>query len=263
MLSAKLRQAAFVSSLLPTLLAASLPFSSHFGQGQQTAAQPAPPANAKPLAYFTDIAAKAGLTMQNVFGGVTTKKYIIETTGTGVAIFDYDGDGWPDIFIVNGTKLEGSPAGQQRRPIIFIATITTAPSPTSPRKPGWRTPDGDKACASAITTTTGTPDLYVTYYGKNVLYHNNGNGTLHRCQRKSRRGRRRQSLGHRLRLRRLRSRRPSRPHGRELRRFRFIDRARSRRSRHVSLERCAGDVRPARIARREKYPVPQSRRRHV
>ncbi|HEV7511370.1 MAG TPA: hypothetical protein VGO27_06705, partial [Candidatus Acidoferrum sp.] len=53
------------------------------------------------LANFSDIAEKAGLTAVNVFGGVDTKKYIIETTGTGVAIFDYDNDGWPDIFIVN------------------------------------------------------------------------------------------------------------------------------------------------------------------
>src|SRR6185437_3691002 len=59
------------------------------------------------VADFEDIAAKAGLTMMNIFGGVDTKKYIIETTGTGVAIFDYDNDGWPDIFIVNGTTLEG------------------------------------------------------------------------------------------------------------------------------------------------------------
>jgi hypothetical protein len=59
--------------------------------------------------YFTDVAAKAGLTMTNVFGGLDTKKYIIETTGTGVAIFDYDNDGWPDIFLVNGTTLEGFP----------------------------------------------------------------------------------------------------------------------------------------------------------
>src|ERR1700732_317451 len=57
-----------------------------------------------PVANFTDVAEKAGLTMQDVFGGVNTKKYIIETTGTGVAIFDYDNDGWLDIFIVHGTK---------------------------------------------------------------------------------------------------------------------------------------------------------------
>src|SRR5215467_8767333 len=56
--------------------------------------------------HFTDIAEKAGLTMRNVFGGVDTKKYIVETTGTGAAVFDYDNDGWPDIFVVNGTTLE-------------------------------------------------------------------------------------------------------------------------------------------------------------
>src|SRR6266704_6047314 len=61
------------------------------------------------IAHFTDIAEKAGLTMINVFGGVDSKKYIIETTGTGVAIFDYDNDGWPDIFLVNGTRVEGFP----------------------------------------------------------------------------------------------------------------------------------------------------------
>ena len=69
----------------------------------------APPSQ---IANFTDVAEKAGLTAQNIFGGLDTKKYIIETTGNGVAIFDYDNDGWPDIFLVNGTKLEGFPAGQ-------------------------------------------------------------------------------------------------------------------------------------------------------
>src|SRR5262249_30128967 len=66
------------------------------------------PAKATVSANFIDVAEKAGLKMVNVFGGKYTKKYIIETTGTGVAIFDYDNDGWPDIFIVNGTTLEGN-----------------------------------------------------------------------------------------------------------------------------------------------------------
>jgi len=57
-----------------------------------SATEPANPAPA-PIAYFTDVAEKSGLTMVNVFGGTETKKYIIETSGTGVAIFDYDNDG--------------------------------------------------------------------------------------------------------------------------------------------------------------------------
>src|SRR5215467_5877798 len=75
---------------------------------QQAAAISSP----KSAANFVDIAEKAGLTMKNVFGGVDTKKYIIETTGTGVTIFDYDNDGWPDIFFVNGTTLEDMKAGK-------------------------------------------------------------------------------------------------------------------------------------------------------
>src|SRR5258708_14082872 len=69
-------------------------------------------ANAKPIAHFTDIAQKAGLTAPVIFGGENTKKYIIETTGTAVATFDYDNDGCPAIFVVNGTKLEGLPSGK-------------------------------------------------------------------------------------------------------------------------------------------------------
>ena len=52
------------------------------------------------FAYFTDEAIQRGLLAPNLFGGIDAKKYIIETTGTGVAIFDYDNDGWPDIFVV-------------------------------------------------------------------------------------------------------------------------------------------------------------------
>ena len=116
--------------------------------------------------------------MQNVFGGITTKKYIIETTGTGVAIFDYDNDGWPDIFIVNGTKLEGFPAGEPA-PINHLyrnnhdGTFTDVTAKAGLMHTGW----GQGVCVGDYDND-GNADLYVTYYGKNVLYHNNGNGTF-------------------------------------------------------------------------------------
>ena len=78
----------------------------------QTVNNPSPPKDSLPLAHFEDIASKAGLTMTNIFGGVNTKTYIIETTGAGVAVFDYDNDGWPDIFFVNGTTLELASSGK-------------------------------------------------------------------------------------------------------------------------------------------------------
>src|SRR5437764_7753274 len=76
---------------------------------KQSASVPYPPNHQHSgPAWLVDVAQQAGLTMQNVNGGVDTKKYIIETTGSGVAVIDYDNDGWPDIFLVNGTTLTES-----------------------------------------------------------------------------------------------------------------------------------------------------------
>jgi hypothetical protein len=128
-------------------------------------------AQAPPIANFTDVAEKAGLTMANVFGGKDTKKYIIETTGTGVAIFDYDNDGWPDIFLVNGTTLEGFPAGTAPTNHLYrnnhdgtFADVTAKAGLTAT---GW----GQGVCAGDYDND-GWEDLYVTYFGKNRLYHN-------------------------------------------------------------------------------------------
>src|SRR5215470_2368385 len=90
-----------------------------FSQGVAVPKRPAtPPPDVKlkawpPKVEFRDIAAKAGLTARHVTGAQSEKKYIIETTGSGVALFDYDNDGWLDIFLVNGTTLEGFPKGQE------------------------------------------------------------------------------------------------------------------------------------------------------
>src|SRR5579871_117055 len=144
---------------------------------QETRPQQQKPAS-KSIAYFTDIAKKAGLTMVNTFGGVTTKKYIIETTGTGVAIFDANNDGWPDIFIVNGTKLDGEkPAGEAASNHLYHnnhdGTFTDVTKNAGLLHTGW----GQGVCVGDYDND-GWPDLYVTYYGKNVLYHNNGDGTF-------------------------------------------------------------------------------------
>ena len=58
---------------------------------------------------FRNIAREAGLTAVTVFGGTQTNKYLLETTGCGVAALDFDADGWLDIFLVNGSVLEGFP----------------------------------------------------------------------------------------------------------------------------------------------------------
>jgi len=109
--------------------------------------------------------------MSNVFGGVETKKYIIETTGTGVAIFDYDNDGWPDIFLVNGTTLEGPAKGKAPTNHLYRnnhdGTFNDVTAKAGLTATGW----GQGACVGDYDND-GWEDLYVTYYGKNRLYHN-------------------------------------------------------------------------------------------
>jgi enediyne biosynthesis protein E4 len=139
------------------------------GFSQQTKTSNAAPA--KPIANFIDVAEKAGITMQDIFGGIDTKKYIIETTGTGVAIFDYDNDGWPDIFLVNGTRLEGFPSGQAPTNHLYHnnhdGTFTDVTAKAGLTATGW----GQGVCVGDYDDD-GWEDLYVTYYGKNRLYHN-------------------------------------------------------------------------------------------
>jgi enediyne biosynthesis protein E4 len=126
---------------------------------------------ASQIADFIDVAQKAGLTMMNVFGGKDTKKYIIETTGTGVAIFDYDNDGWPDIFLVNGTTLEGFPSGQAPTNHLYRnnhdGTFTDVTVKAGLADSGW----GQGVCVGDYDND-GWEDLYVTDYGRNRLYHN-------------------------------------------------------------------------------------------
>src|SRR5882724_8773678 len=77
-------------------------------------ARPAP--SGRPFnAHFVNVAAAAGLTAPTIYGGVESKKYILESTGCGCAFIDYDNDGWMDIFLLSGTRIEGAPDGTSNR----------------------------------------------------------------------------------------------------------------------------------------------------
>src|SRR5215831_13712499 len=55
---------------------------------------------------FDEVAQQAGVTAPNVWGGISQKRFILETKGNGVAFFDFDNDGWLDIYLTNGTRFE-------------------------------------------------------------------------------------------------------------------------------------------------------------
>src|SRR5689334_5998014 len=69
------------------------------------------PSPSEPSIRFTDVAHKAGIDIPMINGGAVTKKYAFESTGSGVALIDYDRDSYPDIFVVNGSVLESSAPG--------------------------------------------------------------------------------------------------------------------------------------------------------
>ena len=120
---------------------------------------------------FTDRARDSGLNETNTFGGRTQKTYIIESTGNGVAIFDYDGDGNNDIFIANGTTLSGDGGPSFLYHNDGKGKFTLAGDSAGMSKKGW----AQGVCAGDYDND-GWTDLLVTYYGTNVLYRNLGNG---------------------------------------------------------------------------------------
>jgi hypothetical protein len=75
---------------------------------------PKSPIEGTPLGVgFVDVMQESGLNVKTIYGGEFTNKYLLETTGCGLAFYDYDDDGWVDLFLVNGWRLEGFPPGQE------------------------------------------------------------------------------------------------------------------------------------------------------
>jgi hypothetical protein len=126
---------------------------------------------------FLNVARESGLNAKTIFGGEHKNKYLLETTGCGVAFYDYDNDGWLDIFLVNGTRLEGFPPGSEPTSHLFRnnrdGTFIDVTVKAGVAHSGW----GQGVCVGDYDND-GWDDLFITYFGKNVLYHNNGDGTF-------------------------------------------------------------------------------------
>ena len=150
-----------------------------FGQGMSshaTKAQPRSAPSGRPFyAHFTDIAAAAGLVAPTVYGYPDHKDYILEAVGCGCAFLDYDNDGWMDIFVLSGTRMNAAPAGATNR--LYKnnrdETFTDVTEKAGLHNLGW----ASGVCVGDYNND-GFEDLFCTYFGQNKLYRNNGDGTF-------------------------------------------------------------------------------------
>ena len=127
---------------------------------------------------FVDVAKEAGLTTPNIWGGVDHKRYIIEAKGSGLAFFDYDHDGWLDIYLTNGNRLDAHwPAGQAPTSHLYKnnrdGTFTDVTAKSGLARTGWQT----GVCVGDYDND-GWDDLFCCFWGHNILFHNNGDGTF-------------------------------------------------------------------------------------
>src|SRR5579883_2908341 len=146
--------------------------------------QPVPTPGLPSGISFKDVARPAGIKHQTIFGSEVRDPYLLESTGCGVAFFDYDNDGWLDVFFVNGSRVEGFPKGQEPTNRLYKnnrdGTFTDVTEKAGLVHTGW-----GQGCCIGDYDNDGFDDLFVTYWGKNVLYHNNGDGTFTDVTRKA------------------------------------------------------------------------------
>ena len=127
---------------------------------------------------FQDIAEKAGLTKWHHVMGTPEKQFILETVGSGVALLDYDNDGWLDIYLVNGSTYDAE-TGKAAAPHAALfhnnhdGTFTDVAAQAGVTNDRW-----GFGVAVGDYDNDGWPDIYVTNFGKNRLYHNNRDGTF-------------------------------------------------------------------------------------
>lgn len=133
---------------------------------------------AAPLPFaFVNIGRAAGFTHVTVHGGRERNRYLIETTGNGVALIDSDGDGWLDVLTVNGSTLEGFPPDEAPSAHLHRnrrdGTFEDVTDRVGLRQSGW----GQAACTGDYDAD-GRDDLLVTYWGQNRLWRNRPDGTF-------------------------------------------------------------------------------------
>jgi hypothetical protein len=150
-----------------------------FGQGvssREVKAQPRGKFSGVPFtASFTDIGDAAGLHAPLIYGPADHKTFIIETVACGCAFIDYDNDGWLDIYLLNGTRMEGAPEGTSNR--LYKnnrdGTFTDVTAKAGLVHSEW----ASGVCVGDYDND-GFDDLFVTNWGQNILYKNNGDGTF-------------------------------------------------------------------------------------
>ena len=129
----------------------------------------------RPIPQLEDITAKAGIVFKH--SSDPAKKYIVESMSGGVILFDYDRDGWLDIYFTNAPSVAMAMKGETSRGALYHnnrdGTFTDVTD-----KAGIGTPCFAMGGAVGDYDNDGWPDLYVTCFGGNVLYHNNGDGTF-------------------------------------------------------------------------------------
>jgi hypothetical protein len=134
---------------------------------------------------FVDVAQQAGLNVPNVWGSDTNKRYIIEAKGSGIAFFDYDNDGWLDIYLTNGSRL-GEKWPEDKAPTSQLfknnrdGTFTNVTEKSGLARTGWQT----GVCVGDYDND-GWDDLFCCFWGHNILFRNNGNGTFTDVTRKA------------------------------------------------------------------------------
>lgn len=133
---------------------------------------------------FVNVARQSGLNATTIYGDEKRNRYLLETTGSGVAFIDYDNDGWQDIFLASGTRLDGLPPNVTSTNHLYRnngnGKFSDVTEKTGLVRTGW----AQGVCIGDYEND-GYDDIFVSGYGKNTLYHNNGTGTFNEVAEKA------------------------------------------------------------------------------